>query len=88
VLGASVLGITTLLSKDFMKLIGVAIILATPLAWFVMNKWLENFANRIHVEWWMLLLAGIVSIVIALLTVSFQSVKAALMNPVRSLKTE
>ncbi|SFE73424.1 putative ABC transport system permease protein [Chitinophaga sp. CF118] len=88
VLGASVLGITTLLSKDFMKLIGVAIILATPLAWFVMNKWLENFANRINVEWWMLLMAGIISIFIALLTISFQSVKAALMNPVRSLKTE
>jgi putative ABC transport system permease protein len=88
VLGASVLGITTLLSKDFMKLIGVAILLATPLAWFVMNKWLENFAYRIDVEWWMLLMAGIVSIFIALLTISFQSVKAALMNPVRSLKTE
>ncbi|GAA3947724.1 FtsX-like permease family protein [Chitinophaga oryziterrae] len=88
VLGASVFGITTLLSKDFMKLIGVAILLATPLAWFVLNRWLENFAYRITIEWWMLLMAGVVSIFIALLTISFQSVKAALMNPVRSLKTE
>jgi putative ABC transport system permease protein len=88
VLGASVMGITTLLSKDFMKLIGIAILLATPLAWFMMNKWLENFAYRITIEWWMLLMAGILSIFIALLTISFQSIKAALMNPVRSLKTE
>lgn len=88
VLGASILGITTLLSKDFLKLILVAIVLATPVAWYAMNKWLENFAYRITIEWWMLVLAGILSIFIALLTVSFQSVKAALMNPVRSLKTE
>jgi putative ABC transport system permease protein len=88
VLGASTIGITTLLSKDFLKLIIIAIILATPLAWYAMNKWLENFAYRITIEWWMLVLAGVVSVFIALLTISFQSVKAALMNPVRSLKTE
>lgn len=88
VLGASTLGITTLLSRDFLKLIVIAIILATPLAWYAMNKWLENFAYRITIEWWMLVLAGVVSVFIALLTISFQSVKAALMNPVRSLKTE
>jgi putative ABC transport system permease protein len=88
VLGASIMGITTLLSKDFLKLVTIAIILATPVAWYMMNKWLENFAYRITIEWWMLAVAAITSIFIALLTVSFQSVKAALMNPVRSLKTE
>jgi putative ABC transport system permease protein len=88
VLGASVLGITTLLSKDFLQLISIAIILGIPLAWYAMNKWLENFAYRITIEWWMLVLAGVLSIFIALLTISFQSVKAALMNPVRSLKSE
>jgi putative ABC transport system permease protein len=88
VLGASVPGIVGLLSKDFLKLVGVALLLAVPVAWYVMNQWLQNFAYKIDIEWWMFALAGILAVGIALLTVSVQSVKAALMNPVKSLKTE
>ncbi|HEY4327321.1 MAG TPA: ABC transporter permease [Mucilaginibacter sp.] len=88
VLGATVSGITTLLSIDFIKLVFVAIIIASPIAWFAMNKWLEGFAYRITIEWWIFILAALISILIALLTVSFQSVKAALMTPVKSLKAE
>lgn len=88
VLGASVQGITTLLSFDFVKLVLIAIIIASPIAWWGMNKWLQDFAYRINIEWWMFALAGLSAIIIALVTVSFQSVKAALMSPVKSLKSE
>ena len=88
VLGASVAGIISLLSKDFLKLVFIAFIIATPLAWYVMSKWLQGFAYRIDVGWSIFLLAGAGAISIAFLTVSFQSVKAALSNPVNSLKTE
>ncbi|WP_080057659.1 ABC transporter permease [Spirosoma aerolatum] len=88
VLGASVASIVTLLSKDFLKLVFVAIVLACPMAWYAMNRWLQDFAYRIDIEWWMFALAGLLSVTIALLTVSFQSVKAALMNPVQSLRSE
>ncbi len=88
VLGASVGSIVTLLSKDFLKLVLVAIVIASPLAWYGMNRWLQGFAYKIEVEWWMFALAGVLAVGIALLTVSFQSVKAALMNPVKSLRTE
>lgn len=88
VLGASVASVVALLSKDFMKLVLVSILLATPLAWYAMNRWLEDFAYRIELSWWMFALAGLLVIAIALLTVSFQSVKAALMNPVKSLRSE
>jgi putative ABC transport system permease protein len=88
VLGASVSGITTLLSLDFIKLVVLAIVIATPIAWWAMSKWLEGFAYKRPIEWWVFVLAGLVAVVIALLTVSFQSVKAALMKPVRSLKAE
>jgi putative ABC transport system permease protein len=88
VMGASVIGIVALLSKDFLKLILIAIVIAAPIGWYAMTYWLENFAYRINVEWWMFALAGLLAVGIALLTVSFQAVKAALMNPIKSLKTE
>ncbi|WP_080240395.1 ABC transporter permease [Spirosoma rigui] len=88
VLGASVAGIVGLLSKDFLKLVGVALLLAVPVAWYVMNQWLQDFAYKIDMEWWMFVLAGALAVSIALLTVSYQSIKAALMNPVKSLKTD
>jgi putative ABC transport system permease protein len=88
VLGATVAGIARLLSKDFVKLVCIAIVIASPITFFAMNKWIQNFAYRIDITWWMFALAGLFALVIALLTVSFQAVKAALMNPVKSLKTE
>lgn len=88
VLGASVSGIVTLLSKDFLKLVIVAIVIAAPIAWWGMSKWLQAFVYRINISWWMFALAGILAVIIALVTVSFQAIKAALMNPVKSLKTE
>ncbi|TDB62741.1 ABC transporter permease [Arundinibacter roseus] len=88
VLGASVSGIVALLSKDFLKLVLVAVVIASPIAWYAMSQWLADFAYRIDIEWWMFALAGGLGIGIAILTVSFQSVKAALMNPVKSLRSE
>lgn len=88
VLGASVVGITSMLSKDFVKLVVIAIVIATPVAWWAMTKWLQDFAYRIAVSWWMVGLAALVSIIIALITISFQSIKAAVENPVKSLRSE
>jgi putative ABC transport system permease protein len=88
VLGASVHGITTMLSKDFVKLVLLAILIASPIAWWAMNKWLQDFAYKIDISWWVFAVAGLGAIFIALITVSFQSVKAALANPVRSLRSE
>ncbi len=88
VLGASVLGITQLLAKDFLKLVFFSILIASPVAWFAMSKWLQDFAYRINIGWWMFLLAGLLAVVIALLTVSFQAIKAAIASPVKSLGTE
>jgi len=88
VLGASVVSIVTLLSKDFLKLVIIAIVVATPIAWFGMSKWLQGFAYKIDIEWWVFALSGTLAICIALLTVSFQSLKAALVNPVKSLRSE
>ena len=88
VLGASVTDVTALLSKEFIKLILVAIVIASPIAWWAMTKWLQDFAYKISISWWMIGMAGLIAIVIALITISFQSVKAALMNPVKSLKSE
>jgi putative ABC transport system permease protein len=88
VLGASVTGIVQLLSKDFLKLVLVAIVIATPVAWWAMNKWLENFAYKVDISWWMFAMAGLVALFIALFTVSFQAIKAAITNPVKSLRTE
>jgi putative ABC transport system permease protein len=88
VLGASVSGIVQLLSKDFLRLVLIAIVIATPIAWWAMNKWLQNFVYRINISWWMFALAGLLAIVIAIFTVSFQAIKAAIANPVKSLRTE
>ena len=88
VLGASVGSIVALLSKDFLKLVLIAIVIASPVAWWAMNRWLQDFAYKIDIEWWVFALAGLLAVGIALLTVSFQSVKAALMNPVKSLRSE
>jgi putative ABC transport system permease protein len=88
VLGASVAGITALLTRDFLKLVVIAIIIASPIAYYFMRKWLSDFAYRIELQWWMFAGAGAAAVVIAFLTVGFQSVKAALANPARSLKSE
>ena len=88
VLGATVTNITSLLSMDFVKLVLIAIVIASPIAWYGMNKWLQDFAYKAPISWWIFALAGFTAIVIALFTVSFQSIKAALMNPVKSLKSE
>jgi putative ABC transport system permease protein len=88
VLGASVTRITTMLSADFLKLVFMSIIVATPLAWWAMSKWLQDYAYRIHISWWIFLVAGSLSILIAVVTISFQAIKAALANPVKSLRTE
>jgi ABC-type antimicrobial peptide transport system permease subunit len=88
VLGATVAGVVQLVSKDFLKLVIIAIIIATPVAWLAMNKWLQGFEYRVSVSWWVFALAGILALLIALLTVSFQAIKAAIANPVKSLRTE
>ncbi len=88
VLGASVTSVVALLSKDFLKLVAISIVIASPIAWYAMNFWLQDFAYKIDISWWVFALAGLLSVGIALLTVSFQSVKAALMNPVKSLRSE
>ena len=88
VLGASVTGIVQLLSKDFLQLVMIAIVIATPISWWAMNKWLQNFAYKTDIAWWMFAIAGLLAAFIALFTVSFQSIKAAVANPVKSLRTE
>ncbi|HEX2684660.1 MAG TPA: FtsX-like permease family protein, partial [Ferruginibacter sp.] len=88
VLGASVPGIVGLLSKDFLKLVVIAIVVATPIAWYVMHKWLQDFAYRITLQWWIFLLAGVIAALIAFITISFQAIRAANANPVKSLRTE
>jgi len=88
VLGANVADIVALLSKDFLLLVFIAVLLASPLAWYFAKGWLEQFAYRIELQWWMFALAGLTAIGIALLTVSFQSIKAALSNPIESLRNE
>lgn len=88
VLGASTFSLTALLSKDFLKLVLIANGIAFPLAWWATNQWLSEFAYHINIQWWVFVLTGLLAISIALLTVSFQSIKAALMNPVKSLRSE
>jgi len=88
VLGASVSNITLMLSKDFVVLVLAALIVASPVAWYLMNRWLENFVYRIAISWWMFALSGILAIIIALITISFQTINAAIMNPVKSLRSE
>jgi ABC-type antimicrobial peptide transport system permease subunit len=88
VLGASVSSLVKLLSKDFLRLVGISILIAVPIAWYAMENWLQDYAYRIEIDWWIFVVAGVVAILIALVTVSFQAIKAALANPVDSLKTE
>ena len=88
VLGASEATIVTLLSKDFLKLVGIALLIAFPAGAWIMSQWLNNFAYRIPVSWWMFVVSGGIAIFIAFATVSYQSLKAAFMNPVKSMRTE
>ncbi|MGJ1325187.1 ABC transporter permease [Sphingobacterium faecium] len=88
VLGASVTGITAMLSRDFVKLVLIAILLASPIAWWTMNKWLEDFSYRIEIQWWIFAVAGIAALTIAILTVSTQAIRAANTNPVKTLRDE
>jgi putative ABC transport system permease protein len=88
VLGADVSTIVGLLSKDFLKLVGISALVAFPVAWYFMNNWLQDFAYRIAMPWWIFLVAGVMAAIIALVTISFQAIKAAIANPVKSLRTE
>ncbi len=88
VLGASVGSIFGLFSVDFVRLVLIALVIASPVAWYVMNQWLKDFPYKISIEWWVFALAGLLAVVVALVTVSFQSIRAALMNPVKSLRAE
>ena len=88
VLGASIQGIVQMLSTDFMILVAIAFVFAAPFAWWIMHTWLQDFAYRINIDWWVFAVAGLTALFIALITVSFQAIKAALTNPVKSLRTE
>ncbi|TAL45275.1 MAG: FtsX-like permease family protein, partial [Chitinophagaceae bacterium] len=88
VLGASVGNIVGLLSKDFLKLVFIAIVIASPLAWLAMHKWLQDFAYRTNIAWTVFVITAVVAVSIALLTISFQAIRAAIANPVKSLRTE
>jgi putative ABC transport system permease protein len=88
VLGASVGEIVTMVSKDFIKLVLIASVIAFPVAWWMMSMWLQCFAYRINISWWIFALAGLLTVAIAMITVSFQAIKAAMANPVKSLRTE
>ena len=88
VLGATVTNIVGMLSKDFLKLVMVAALIAFPVAWWAMSKWLQDFAYRINISWWIFIIAGVITLLIALVTVSFKAIKAAITNPVKSLRTE
>jgi len=88
ILGASVAGISVMLSKDFLKMAIIAVVIAFPVSWWLMHQWLQNFAYRIEIKWWVFVLAGLVAILIALLTVSIQVIKAAVANPIKCLRTE
>ena len=88
VLGASVSRLVGLLAQDFIRLVGISIVIAIPIAWFAMNRWLQDYAYRIGISWWVFAVAGLIAIVIAFVTISFQTIRAALMNPVKSLRSE
>ncbi|HET9824917.1 MAG TPA: FtsX-like permease family protein, partial [Chitinophagaceae bacterium] len=88
VLGASVTGIVTLLSKDFLKLVGISILIASPAAWWIMNRWLQDFAYRTNISWTVFVITTLTALFIALVTISFQAIRAAIVNPVKSLRTE
>ena len=88
VLGATVFKITTLLSKDFLLLVVISILIATPVAWFAMSSWLEGYAYRVNIQWWVFAFAGLLSVIVSLATISYQAVRAAMANPVKSLRNE
>jgi FtsX-like permease family len=88
VLGASLTSLFGLLSKDFIVLVCIALLIASPIAWYAMKKWLDDFAYKTPITWWMFVVAGLAAVIITLFTVSFQAVKAALVNPVHSLRSE
>jgi putative ABC transport system permease protein len=88
VMGASVAGIVALLSRDFIRLVLISIVIASPIGWWAVHRWLQDFAYRIDIHWGVFALAGILAIAVALLTISFQSIKAAMSNPVKSLRSE
>ncbi len=88
ILGASLSSIVSLLSREYVGLIAISLLIATPVAWYFLEQWLKNYPYRIEINWWIFVLAGVMSLLIALFTVSFQSIKAALANPVKSLRSE
>src|SRR5699024_68185 len=88
VLGASEASIVRLLSKDFLKLVAIGFVIAVPIGWYAMHRWLQNFVYKIGMSWWIFLLAGGIALIIALATVSWQSIRTALANPVDSLRSE
>lgn len=88
VLGASVNNIVFLFSKEFLLLIGIAFLIAAPLAYYFMHDWLQNFVYRVDISWWVLVLAGLMAVVVALITISFKAIRAALANPIMSLRSE
>jgi len=88
VLGASIQSVLLLVSKDFLLLVGIAFLISVPVTWWAMHNWLQDFAYRINIQWWVFALAGIIAILISALTVSFQAIKAAVANPVDSLHSE
>ncbi len=88
IVGAGVTNITLLLTKDFLILVGIAFVIATPIAWYFTNEWLQNYVFRIELSVWFFIASGILSLLIAVATISFRTVKAALQNPVKSLRTE
>ena len=88
VLGASIFQISTLVSKNFISLVFIAFLIAIPAAWYATSSWLQNFAYRIDIHWWIFALAAFLTVIIALITVSFQAIKAAIRNPVKSLRVD
>jgi len=88
VLGASVLGVTALLSKEFLKLVVLAVTVSVPIAWYAMSEWLQNFAYHVELKPWMFVVSGVTAIVIALFTICFQFINSAMANPVNSLRNE
>jgi putative ABC transport system permease protein len=88
VLGATITGIVLLLSKDFIRLVLVAIVIASPVAWYMMHLWLQDFAYRVNISWWIFALAGLLSLMIAFLVIGFQTIRSAIANPANSLRTE
>ncbi len=88
ILGATANSIAAMLSGNFLKLVLVACFISIPVAWYIMNKWLQDFAYRINLSWWMFGAAGLLVLVVALITISFQAIKAAVANPVKNLRTE